>query len=130
MLAPHRKMGPIAALAAGRDHALLLTGGSDPWVAGWGRNKRRQVCGVVCDCWFVSASSPYHYFGYRTNRIPHRHQPTNKAHYACPAADTKGDLIQPTVLPLLLDPDIDAAAVVRGVVAGYDSSAVVVEEVG
>lgn len=59
---------------------------------------------------------------------PPNHKPS-KAHYACAAADSKGDLLQPTILPLLLDPNISASAVVRGVMAGYDSSGVLVEEV-
>ena len=145
VLAPHREMGPIAALAAGRDHALLLTAGSDPWVAAWGRNRLRQVgeagsvserCVCVCVCVrmvcmsvqpsFLSLHPPTHTHPHPPPPPP----PHTKAHYACPAADAKGDLLQPTLLPLLLDPGIDSTAVVRGVVAGYDSSGVVVEEVG
>lgn len=44
VLPPHRNAGSVAAIASGRDHSLLLTTGPDAWVAGWGRNRWRQVC--------------------------------------------------------------------------------------
>ena len=67
--------------------------------------------------------------------VPQQPTPTNtnpqNAHYACLAADAKGNLLQPTGLHLLLDPGIASiVAVVRAVAAGYDSSAIVMEKVG
>jgi len=92
-------------VAVGRDHCLLLTGEKE----GEGGREGGWV------------------YGWGRNQ-------KRQAHYACPCEGTKGDLLQPVLVPLFEvggeEGREGGEGRVEGVYAGYDSSGVVICEPG